>query len=44
MKDEENENLKYIQETESLVSQTKMFLKDLLGGQVDLSFKSINFN
>ena len=35
MKDEENENLKYIQETESLVSQTKMFLKDLLGGQVD---------
>ena len=35
MKDEENENLKYIQETESLVSQTKMFLKDLLSGQVD---------
>ena len=35
MKDEENENLKYIQETESLVSQTKMFLKDLLGGQVE---------
>ena len=35
LKDEENENLKYIQETESLVSQTKMFLKDLLGGQVD---------
>ena len=35
MKDEENENLKYIEETESLVSQTKMFLKDLLGGQVD---------
>ena len=35
MKDEENENLKYIQETESLVSQTKMFLKDLLNGQVD---------
>ena len=28
-------NLKYIQETESLVSQTKMFLKDLFGGQVD---------
>lgn len=35
MKDEENENLKYIEETESLVSQTKMFLKDLLSGQVD---------
>ena len=35
MKDEENENLKYIQETESLVSQTKLFLKDLLSGQVD---------
>ena len=35
MKDEEKENLKYIEETESLVSQTKMFLKDLLGGQVD---------
>ena len=35
MKDEENENLKYIEETESLVSQTKLFLKDLLSGQVD---------
>ena len=35
MKDEEKENLKYIEETESLVSQTKMFLKDLLSGQVD---------
>ena len=35
MKEEENENLKYIGETESLVSQTKLFLKDLLGGQVD---------
>ena len=35
MKEEENENLKYIEETESLVSQTKMFLKDLLSGQVD---------
>ena len=35
MKDEETENLKYIEEIESLVSQTKMFLKDLLSGQVD---------
>ena len=33
-KDEKNENLKYIEETESLVSQTKIFLKDLLS-QVD---------
>lgn len=35
MKDEESENLKYIEETESLVSQTKLFLKDLLSGTVD---------
>ena len=35
MKDEESQNLKYIQETESLVSQTKLILKDLLSGQVD---------
>lgn len=35
MKDEETENLKYIEEIESLVSQTKLFLKDLLSGQVD---------
>ena len=35
MKDEENENLKYIEETESLGSKTKMFLKYLLIGQVD---------
>jgi len=40
MKDEETENLKYIEETESLVSQTKMFLKDLLSGQVD--FDTLN--
>ena len=30
--DEQAENLKYIEETESLVSQTKLFLKDLLSG------------
>lgn len=34
LKDEEEENMKYIEETERLVSQTKMFLKDLISGQV----------
>ena len=32
LKDEETENMKYIEETENLVSQTKMFLKDLVSG------------
>ena len=35
LNDEEAENMKYIEETESLVSQTKMFLKDLVGGGTD---------
>ena len=38
--DEESENMKYIEETESLVSQTKMFLKDLISGNVD--FETLN--
>ena len=40
LQDEESENIKYIQETENLVSQTKMFLKDLIGNQVD--FDTLN--
>ena len=40
LKDEEAENMKYIEETENLVSQTKMFLKDLVSGQLD--FEALN--
>ena len=40
LKDEETENMKYIEETENLVSQTKMFLKDLVSGQLD--FEALN--
>jgi chromosome segregation ATPase len=40
LKDEETENMKYIEETENLVSQTKMFLKDLVSNQLD--FESLN--
>lgn len=40
LNDEEAENMKYIEETESLVSQTKLFLKDLVSGQLD--FESLN--